>query len=116
MLFLLNFISASLLGVLLLAPVKRVFHQLGTRVLELTTVGGFGIAVTSLAALLISERTRLFGWMELNYRPAIVVALVSEAAATLSLGLLFLLLRRGRRERSISSELIEYAQARPRAT
>jgi hypothetical protein len=54
--------------------------------------------------------------MELNYRPAIVVALVSEAAATLSLGLLFLLLRRGRRERSISSELIEYAQARPRAT
>jgi hypothetical protein len=115
-LFLLNFISASLLGMLLLAPVKRVFHRLGTRILELTTVGGFGIAVTSLAALLISERTRLFGWMELNYRPAIVVALVSEAAATLSLGLLLLLLRRGRRGRSISSELIEYAQARPRAT
>jgi hypothetical protein len=54
----------------------------------------------------------------INYRPATVVALVSGAAATPApiSGLLLLLLHRGRRERTILSELIKYAQATPRAT
>jgi hypothetical protein len=95
-LFLLNFISASVIGLLLLAPVKRIFHRLGTPVLELATLSGFGIAATSLAALLTSEQTPLFGFMESNYRPAILVALASETAAALCLALLLVLMRRAR--------------------
>jgi hypothetical protein len=68
-LFLLNFISATLVGALLLAPVKRLFGRFGARVLEVAALSGFGITVTSLAALLYSEQAPLFGFMESNYRP-----------------------------------------------
>ena len=87
-LFLLNFISASVVGVLLVVPVERLVRRFGPIVVRLEALSGFGIAATSLAALLISEQTKLFGFMEANYRPAIVIALVSEAAAALVLGLL----------------------------
>jgi hypothetical protein len=97
-LFLLNFISASAVGLLLLAPLKRIFHRFGTPALELATLSGFGIAATSLAALLISEQTPLFGFMESNYRPAILVALASETAAALCMALLLVLMRRARSE------------------
>ena len=80
-LFLLNFISAAVVGLLLLAPLDRMFHRFGGAALQLAAVSGFGIAATSLAALLVSEQTKLFGFMEQNYRPAILVALASEAAA-----------------------------------
>ena len=63
----------------------------------IVTLGGFGVAATSLAALLVSEQTRLFGWMEPNYRPEILVAIASEAAATICLGFLLLLTLKGRR-------------------
>src|SRR5260221_14707897 len=53
-LFLLNFISATAVGLLLLAPVRRIFHGLSARVLEIATLSGIGIAATSLGALLIS--------------------------------------------------------------
>jgi hypothetical protein len=97
-LFLLNFISASVIGLLMLAPLKRVFHRFGTPLLELATLSGFGIAATSLAALLISEQTPLFGFMEVNYRPAILVALATETAAALCIALLLVLVRRARSE------------------
>jgi len=42
-LFLLNFISATLVGALLLAPVKRVFGRFGDRVLEVAALSGFGV-------------------------------------------------------------------------
>jgi hypothetical protein len=87
-LFLLNFISATFVGLLLLAPLRRIFGELGRAVMALAAAGGFAIAATSLAALLASEQTRLFGFMELNYRPAILVAIASEAAATVCLGVL----------------------------
>jgi hypothetical protein len=80
-LFLLNFISAAAVGLLLLAPLDRMFHRFGGTALQLAAVSGFGIAATSLAALLVSEQTKLFGFMEQNYRPAILVAIASEAAA-----------------------------------
>jgi hypothetical protein len=117
-LFLLNFISASVVGLLLLAPVKRIFHRRGTPVLELATLSGFGIAATSLAALLISEQTPLFGFMESNYRPAILVALASETAATLCLALLLVLMRRARsvNGRSSRTRVAERSQARPSTT
>jgi hypothetical protein len=117
-LFLLNFISASVIGLLLFAPVKRIFHHLGTPVLELATLSGFGIAATSLAALLISEQTPLFGFMESNYRPAILVALASETAATLCLALLLVLMRRARsaNRRSAGTRVAERSQASPSTT
>jgi|GEM_PF-3433248 len=116
-LFLLNFISASVIGLFLLAPVKRIFHRLGTPVLELATLSGFGIAATSLAALLISEQTPLFGFMESNYRPAILVALASETAAALCLALLLVLMRRARTDnkRGSRTRVAERSQASPGA-
>jgi hypothetical protein len=89
-LFLLNFISATAIGVLLLAPLERVFHRFGRLALHVAAVSGLGIAATSLAALLVSEQTKLFGFMESNYRPAIIVAIASEAAAAVFCALLAL--------------------------
>jgi hypothetical protein len=84
-LFLLNFISAGAVGLLLLAPVERLSRRFGTAVLALAAASGAGIAATSLLALIVSEQTKLFGFMEQNYRPEILVAIVSEAAAALVL-------------------------------
>ena len=88
-LFLLNFISASLVGLILLAPLGRVVPRFRGIVLELAALSGSAIAATSLVALLVSEQTKLFGFMESNYRPAIIVAIASEAAAATVLALLF---------------------------
>jgi hypothetical protein len=89
-LFLLNFISATAIGILLLAPLERMLRRFGGVVLQIAAVSGFGVAATSLAALLVSEQTKLFGFMESNYRPAIVVAIASEAAAAVCCALLAL--------------------------
>ncbi len=86
-LFLLNFVSATVVGLLLLTPFERAFRRFGKIVLALVAASGVAIATASLLALLISEQTTLFGFMELNYRPEIVVALASEAGATLVLAL-----------------------------
>ena len=96
-LFLLNFISATALGLLLLAPLNRLFHRFAGAALEICAAAGFGVAATSLAALLVSEQTPLFGFMESNYRPAILVAIASEAAAALCCVLLLVLSHRARR-------------------
>ena len=96
-LFLLNFISATALGLLLLAPLNRLFHRFAGAALEISAAAGFGVAATSLAALLVSEQTPLFGFMESNYRPAILVAIASEAAAALCCVLLLVLSHRARR-------------------
>ena len=87
-LFLLNFIAASAVGLLLLVPVERFIRRLGPLVVRVEALSGFGIAATSLVALLVSEQTKLFGFMESNYRPAIIVAIASEAAAAIVLALL----------------------------
>lgn len=96
-LFLLNFISATTIGLILLAPLHRLFHRFSRAALQIAAVSGFGVASTSLAALLVSEQTRLFGFMELNYRPAVVVAIASEAAAAMFCVLLVVLSRSGKR-------------------
>jgi hypothetical protein len=89
-LFLLNFISATAIGLILLAPVDRLLRRFGVITLQLASFSGFGIAATSLVFLLLSEQTRVFGFMESNYRPAIIVAIASEAAAAVILLLAFL--------------------------
>jgi hypothetical protein len=92
-LFLLNFISATVIGLILLAPLSRLFHRFDRVLLQLAAISGSGIAATSLVALLVSEHTKLFGFMESNYRPAIIIAIASEAAAALVLALLFAITR-----------------------
>ena len=89
-LFLLNFISATATGLILLAPLNRIMRRFGRITLQLASLSGFGIAATSLVALLVSEHTKLFGFMESNYRPAIIVAIASEASAAVILLLLFI--------------------------
>jgi hypothetical protein len=93
-LFLLNFISATAIGLILLAPLHRILHRFGRLALQLAALSGFGVALTSLIALLVSEQTQLFGFMEFNYRPAIIIAIASEAAAAVFLALLFVVSRR----------------------
>jgi hypothetical protein len=96
-LFLLNFISATAIGLILLVPLDRIVHRFGRVVLELAALSGFGIAATSLVALLVSEHTKLFGFMESNYRPEIIVAIATEAAAAVILLLVFVMGWHGKR-------------------
>ena len=89
-LFFLNFVSASVIGLLLLIPLERIMPRHGRLAVGAAALAGFGIAASSLLALLVSEQTPLFGFMESNYRPTIVVAIASEAAAAIVLALLAL--------------------------
>ena len=88
-LFLLKFISATAIGLILLAPLERILRRFSRITLQLSALSGFGITATSLVALLVSEHTKLFGFMESNYRPAIIVAIASEASAAVILLLVF---------------------------
>ena len=96
-LFLLNFISATVIGLILLAPLSRLLRRFDRIALQLAAISGFGIAATSLVALLVSEHTKLFGFMESNYRPAIIIAIASEAAAAVVLAVLFAVNRGAKR-------------------
>jgi len=84
-LFFLNFIAATILGLYLLVPAPRNAGPLRRAVDALAALGGLGVAVTSLIALFISEQTPLFGFMEHGYRLEIMVAIISEAVATVAL-------------------------------
>lgn len=80
-LFLLNFIAAVVIAVGLIAPFRRYTDA----VRAVIAVGGIGLAVLSLAALFVSESSGLFGFVEHGYRMEIVVAIVTELAATVFL-------------------------------
>lgn len=84
-LFLLNFISATIIGVALLLPLRRIAPRIGERVRALLALGGIGIAGTSLIGLWISESSSLFGFTDYGFRPAIVAAIVAESVAILAL-------------------------------
>jgi hypothetical protein len=88
-LFLLNFIAAGATGLILLAPLRSRFGRRGELLHVSAALTGIGVAAGGLVALLISEHTPLFGFMESGYRFAIVLAIVSDAAA---IGLLALFL------------------------
>jgi len=62
-LFALNFASAALLAAGLAAPVQRLPGHAGRLALPLLGLAGIGIAAGSLAGLLLSESTGLFGFM-----------------------------------------------------
>ena len=90
-LFLLSFIGAGIVGVVLVAPVRRLGRNLGDLILVLAALGAIGIAAGSLVSLLISEYTPLFGFMESGYRLAIVLAIVFDALAAVFLGVFVLI-------------------------
>ena len=79
-LFALNFAGAVVVAAGLLLPLGRL-----SRLRPLLALGGIAMAATAFAFLLVSERTRLFGFMEYGYRPAVIAALAAEAAAAVLL-------------------------------
>jgi hypothetical protein len=86
MLFVLNFVGATVIGLGILAPLERPFERLGGVLPGLLSLGGIGLAATSFAFLFVSERTPLFGFMEPGYDPAAILASrVAEAATVLFL-------------------------------
>jgi MFS family permease len=86
-LFLLNAISSAVVGIGLLAPIRRLAasHRAHAAI-GLLALGAVAIAVGALIALFISESGGLFGFTESGYRAAIVVAIVAEAATIALLG------------------------------
>ena len=85
-LFALNFVAAVLLAAGLIAPLERLFPRAGKPILGVLAESGIGVAMGSLIALLVSEQTPLFGFMENGYRQAIVISIVLEVATVLLLG------------------------------
>lgn len=83
-LFLVNFIAATALGLLLLAPI--VVRWIPLRLQRLAALAGMGVSAGAFVAVLISEYAPLFGFMESGYRVAVVLALSFEAAAITFLG------------------------------
>ena len=84
-LFLLSFIGAWIVGAVLLAPVQRLGRQFGSALLVLAALGAIGIAVGTFAALLTSEYTPLFGFMESGYRLAVWLTFVFDVMTTVFL-------------------------------
>jgi hypothetical protein len=90
-LFLLNFIAATVLGLYFVVPARARVARV--RLLADTTaaLSGMGVAVGGLVALIVSEHTPLFGFMEHGYRFAIVFTIASEVVAILALGIFLVL-------------------------
>jgi hypothetical protein len=103
-LFLLSFIGSGVVGIALIAPVRRLGRRIGDLILVLAALGAIGIALGSLVSLLISEYTPLFGFMESGYRLAIVLTLVFDSLTTLVLGT-FVVLMAPRLIQTIKAEL-----------
>jgi len=101
-LFLLSFVGSGVVGVVLIAPVRRLGRGIGDLILVLAALGAIGIAVGSLASLLVSEYTPLFGFMESGYRLAVVLALVFDGLTTVLLGT-FVLMVASRARRQLAS-------------
>ena len=86
-LFLLNFVSAVVLAVALLAPLGRVAGRYADAVRAVFAAGGIGFGVLSLVALFISESSGLFGFVESGYRTPIELAIAAEVAAIVFLSI-----------------------------
>jgi predicted lipoprotein with Yx(FWY)xxD motif len=86
-LFAANFAGAALIAFGLVAPVERLPGSAGRVAAPLLALSGIGLAASSLAALLVSERTALFGFMETGYRPAIVLAIALDVLTIAALSI-----------------------------
>lgn len=85
-LFILNFGVAVALALLIAAPVERL-PGIGSVLLRLVMVAGIGFAAATIAGLLISESSTLFGFHEHGYRTTITLSLAFEAGVIVLLGL-----------------------------
>jgi hypothetical protein len=102
-LFLLSFIGAAVVGVVLFAPVRRLGNRRGDLILALAALGAIGIAVGTFVSLLVSEYMPLFGFMESGYRLAVVLTLLFDGLTTAFLSF-FLLIVGPRLIHTITSE------------
>ena len=85
-LFLLNAISAGVVGFGLLLPLERLLgRRRGNTAVGILALAGVAIAVGSLVALFISEIGTLFGFSEGGFRTVIDIAIAVEALATVLL-------------------------------
>jgi hypothetical protein len=103
-LFLLSFIAASVVGIILLAPVRLLGRRTGDLILSLAALGAIGIALGTLISLLWSEYMPLFGFMESGYRLAIVLTLLFDGLTTLFLGVFLL---------TVAPRLVKRGQPKP---
>jgi hypothetical protein len=88
MLFLLNFVGATVVCAGLLAPLELLGRWGGTA-RTLLALAGIAQAATAFVFLIISERTPLFGFKEPGYDPsAIMASRVAEVATVVFLGAL----------------------------
>lgn len=90
-LFLVNFVAATSSGLVLLVPIGPNARAPRKLLDAAAAIGGAAVAAGALAALLISEHTPLFGFMEHGYRLEIVIAIVAEAVAFIALGIVLAL-------------------------
>jgi hypothetical protein len=93
-LFLLNFVAGTALGLFLIVPVRPRLGRLGKLLDQLAALAGLGVAAGSLVALVISEHTPLFGFMEHGYRFVIVLTIAADSAAIVMLTLFLVYSRR----------------------
>jgi DNA-binding CsgD family transcriptional regulator len=84
-LFLLNFISATLVGVGLLLPLGRIARRFAAPVRTFLAAGGIALAGSSLIGLWISESSSLFGFTDHGFRTTIIVAIVAESLTIVAL-------------------------------
>jgi hypothetical protein len=99
-LFALNFASAAVLALGLLAPVRRLPAPAARWAVPVLACGGIGVAAGSLAGLAASESTGLFGFMESGYRGAIVLSIALEVATIALLSMHLVLARPARDHRN----------------
>jgi hypothetical protein len=93
-LFLLSFIGAGVVGVVLFSPVRLLGRRVGDLILSLAALGAIGIALGTFVSLLISEYTPLFGFMESGYRLAVVLTLLFDVLTTAFLSFFLLVVGR----------------------
>jgi hypothetical protein len=101
-LFVLNFVSALIVALGLVAPLRRFAGRFPERLVDLFALSGIGIACGTLAGLLISESRPLFGFRELGYRSEIVISIGLDVATVVLLAM-FLALRMRSDARHIGS-------------
>jgi hypothetical protein len=88
-LFLLNAVGAFSIAAALVLPLRHVMsHRRASRLTGLIAASGVGLALSTLAGLIISEHTPLFGFMEHGYRTSIVIAIAAEVTASGALAIL----------------------------
>ena len=102
-LFLLNFVAGTSLGLFLIVPVRPRLGRLGKLLDQFAALAGLGVAAGALVALVVSEHTPLFGFMEHGYRFVIVLTIAADATAIVLLTLFLIVARSAPRDPSEGS-------------